>query len=438
MKKNKHLLILAVVLALAIAATALAACDGKAQTSHTHNYVEVAPNSPTCVKAGNSLYYTCECGKYFDANKNEIELSDTVIPATGEHTETWEVDVEATCVRDGHKYKKCAVCGEKLDGEETIPKTGEHTWGDKLENGKAKCTVCGLESEIYKSENGKIYFGNYPQSEVDDAALIAELNAKAGEKPTLENAHGWSKYIKYYYEGEATFEEDMWYIDVEHGGNKYRGVYFLTNLYFAIWYHNNNSNQLSNGYEVETVYWFKWEPIEWVSVRTDDNKMTLVANLILDGQYWSAADDGYKNSNIRQWLNENFYADAFNDVEAKFILQATVDNSAASTSNPDNPNVCEDTLDKVFLPSESEVTTMHDDSFAINRKTTAYARVRGAYTVPESNKGLKKYHGYGTWWLRSQNATNATKITTIMYDGSILNDYYYRADGIVPALLLTL
>lgn len=438
MKRNKYILIMAAILILALSVCVLAACGGKAQ--HAHVYKEVAAKAPTCGEDGHALYFTCECGKYFDADKNEIQLSETIIPATGEHTETWEVDVEPTCGKDGHKYKKCSVCGKRLDGEEVIPKSGAHVWGDKLESGKAKCTVCGDEQEVYRTENDKIYFGRYPQSEVEDANIKSALNKAAGELPTASDSHGWSKYVKYFYLGEATYEEDMWYIDVTYGDDEYRGVYFLTNIYNQIWYHNNKSNQLDNGYEVGNVYWFKWEPIEWSTIKAADGKSMLLANMILESQYWSAGGEAYDGCSIRQWLNEVFYEEAFNDVEAKYIAVTDVDNSAASTGDEDNQNVCENTSDKVFLPSMQDAYDIKDASIALHKKTTKYAQVRGAYTTPESNVGLKRYWGYGFWWLRSQLASTALQVRFVTRDGEFESggSYYYAANGVVPALWLTL
>ena len=76
------------------------------------------------------------------------------------------------------------------------------------------------EDETYKVGD-IIQFGSYPQSDVKDKTLIAELNALA---PAWDN---WTSYD--YYNGSGsygTMKQGDWmrYVDIEHDGNLYRGV----------------------------------------------------------------------------------------------------------------------------------------------------------------------------------------------------------------------
>ena len=81
-----------------------------------HDLTKTDAKAATCVKAGNSEYWTCKnCEKYFsDAEGNkEIEKDSWVIEATGEHT--WndgEVTTEPTYTEKGVKTYTCTVCGE--------------------------------------------------------------------------------------------------------------------------------------------------------------------------------------------------------------------------------------------------------------------------------------------------------------------------------------
>ena len=70
----------------------------------------------------------------------------------------------------------------------------------------------------------KITFGSYPQTKVTEASLTATLNTKAGTLPTSDNSQAWTSYG--YYQNGSNSEDYMWYIDVEDGGEKYRGGYF--------------------------------------------------------------------------------------------------------------------------------------------------------------------------------------------------------------------
>jgi len=90
---------------------------------------------PTCGVAGyDRVVCTDECGKV---------LSETVLPATGNHTEGAPVVVDPTCGEAGSSTVSCSVCGT-LISETEIPATGEHTPGAAPTCQTAQtCTVCG-------------------------------------------------------------------------------------------------------------------------------------------------------------------------------------------------------------------------------------------------------------------------------------------------------
>ena len=151
----------------------------------THgNMVRTPKKDATCTADGNEEYWTCEtCGKHFsdEEGKTEIELSATVIPATGhsykEPVWNWSEDgksctVTFTCVNvDSHretprvtvssKVKTPATCTEKGVTEYTA--TAEFH-GKTFTDTKAvadidltahnykdsKCTVCGAADPAYQ------------------------------------------------------------------------------------------------------------------------------------------------------------------------------------------------------------------------------------------------------------------------------------------------
>ena len=100
--------------------TAIAA-DGSGKSAScsvtvTHgNMVHTPKKDATCTADGNTEYWTCgTCGKHFsDAEgKTEIELSATVIPATG-HNLTKTEEKAPTRTADGNKeYWTCGTCGK--------------------------------------------------------------------------------------------------------------------------------------------------------------------------------------------------------------------------------------------------------------------------------------------------------------------------------------
>lgn len=93
----------------------VAAADGggvsaSCSVTVTHgNMVHTPKKDATCTADGNKEYWTCEtCGKHFSdkEGKTEIELSATVIPATGHH----------------YIEGKCSVCGA-IETTATVPNT---------------------------------------------------------------------------------------------------------------------------------------------------------------------------------------------------------------------------------------------------------------------------------------------------------------------------
>ena len=181
------------------------------------------------------------------------------------------------------------------------------------------------------SYNETVELGSYPQSIVTDPLLISELNAKQ---------LSWNSYN--YYSGNGNFgsmgkKNYMLYTDVEHNNEKYRAIVFNEYRPNLTYYSSaaKNSNQDENGYQLETVYWFKYEPIKWRVF--DADKALAVSEMILDSQAYSnfvykinsagtdnsdnyfadAKGNNYANnyfeSSIRVWLNSDFYSSAFTE-----------------------------------------------------------------------------------------------------------------------------
>ena len=290
-------------------------------------------------------------------------------------------------------------------------------------NSSNKCTICGI------IRNGKkVTFGSYPQTKVISSSLISTLNNKAG------STSNWNSYG---YTENAT----MKYIDVEEGGQKYRGVYFTAYRPTDI---NNpasdsNAQQDDHGYTVSTKYWFKYEPITW-TILTEDTaakKVFVLCDMILDAQLYDASgSNNYEESYIRQWLNEDFLNTAFSDLQKEIVVTSLVDNDDNIIGDYSNGNkfFCDDTEDKIFLISKGEVKSA---SYGFNgnsdrKKTvTDYARSQGAYA--DANGG-------DWWWMRtpsysSANPNKSDLAHNLKVDGSIWStNVYMTSGGVVPAM----
>ena len=247
----------------------------------------------------------------------------------------------------------------------------------------SSCSIINSLKKTDKKEDKECYentsFGKYPQTKVTKESLIQELNIISGPKPTATYKYLWTDY-NYYYNGVVT--SYMYYQDIDYdndGDYDYRGVYFTkyrpdftTDTEIDESQLEKYSYQHLNGYEINTIYWFKYETIKWNIVDENDGKKMLVSSLVLDSQeyYPSVLDDeqfyhnggiGYANnyalSNIRKFINNDFYNTAFTDSEKEKIETTLVDNSAESTFKTENEYICEDTYDKIFLLSYKEFKT---------------------------------------------------------------------------------
>ena len=285
-------------------------------------------------------------------------------------------------------------------------------------------TTITTKYALYMREKNKIYFGEYPQTEV---------NTLARKKPTSSNTYNWTDY-NYYIDG--SIESYMYYQDIDYdndGDFDYRGVYFTR---YRRYYCDNtfiDTYQDDNGYYTNTIYWFSYEPIEWNILQEENGKALVISSIILDSQDYYSSDTtskfyhnggtGYSNnyelSNIRKFLNDNFYNTAFNDLQKEIIETTLVDNSAESTTHNDNPYICNDTNDKIFLLSYKEVTTFYSSNNKRIAKGSDYAKSQGLYVNSSSSNSY--------WRLRSPSLDNGYHAYNVDYGGHI-NDYNYVYD----------
>ena len=305
---------------------------------------------------------------------------------------------------------------------------------------------CGKKNDNpYIREEDFIYFGTYPQTLVSDEKIIEKLNNKIGNLPTKQDSFNWTSYNYYI---NSNVEDFMFYQDIDLDNDKkydYRGVYFIDYRPDSVLDSSslNTSFQDDNGYYIDNVYWFKYEPIKW-QIRHEENGLALIFSCnILDSQDFYPSDKGdifdhnngkgyinnYALSNIRKWLNEDFYNLSFSKIEKKAIVDKEIDNSVSSTDRNAREYTCENTVNHIFLLS---LTDMLNDTNMDNRVSigTPYALAQGLYT--ESTI-------YGYFRLRSPDSCGPTYIWTAMSDGIIRGGTVYNTGfGVRPALWIKL
>ena len=186
--------------------------------------------------------------------------------------------------------------------------------------------------------------------------------------------------------------------------------------------------------------YYKLEPIKW-RVLTDNynGKCLLLAENALHSMSFGQEEyssysysrkciNNYKNSDVRKWLNNTFLKSAFVFENEDKIVLATVDNSSKSTTDSGNnlreayTFTSDDTMDKVFLLSENEVTRAEYGFAPYNENDNARLRKAVDYALPSNEYDTyddyseydeySEYDSYGndepeevnvnsSWWLRS-------------------------------------
>lgn len=135
----------------------------------------------------------------------------------------------------------------------------------------------------------------------------------------------------------------------------------------------------------------KMEPVAWRVLEVSDNKALLITEYGITSKPYNNKFENitWAESDIREWLNSDFYFTAFNTDERKRIADTFVVNSEnPEYGTPGGVN----TTDKIFLLSITEAQKYFKDDNARKLKPTPFAKMRGAWASND---------GYSYWWLRS-------------------------------------
>lgn len=313
------------------------------------------------------------------------------------------------------------------------------------------------ENDITYDMGDVISFGSYPQSKVTDEETIASLNKLVPD---------WKYWVSYgYYSGNGenhSMVQGDWtrYIDVEFGGEKYRAVKFTqyrpnANQYEASYM----TEQIRGGYKTNVIYWFKYEPIQWIILDPETglvlSEQALDAQAFNDTSYFSnkfsynnyayavfsdsscsnyASD--YAASTIRKWLNADFFNTAFSETDKADIYYTYLNNLSYYTLIDDA--WAEDfdsvpTEDKVFLLSYDEVLN-EKYGFSDNYESDPLRRTTATdYAI--------SLNGSGTWWLRTpvrswdakpSSLIDSNTVSTVFGVRPAMRIDFYSGDSDIP------
>ena len=171
------------------------------------------------------------------------------------------------------------------------------------------------------------------------------------------------------------------------------------------------------------------KPIEWIVMKNEGNQVLLLSKYVLDAKPYNEEFEKvtWETSDIRKWLNNEFYTTVFNKTEKAKIQTSLIKNEDNSEYRTSGGN---DTEDKVFLLSEKEAETLFSNDDERIAKATGYAEKSGVY---DEEKGA-------WWWLRSPGfgSRGAAEVDSDGWVYRVGNLVYIRPDGVRPALYLNL
>lgn len=260
---------------------------------------------------------------------------------------------------------------------------------------------------------------------------------------------------------------DFYYTDFYHRFEEVKREYLAKVLSRIVAPHKRQTYDISNCSEIETGDYIIFgsyeqdndmvngaEPIEWIVLERNGNDLLVLSRYGLDCVPYndSETDVTWETCSLRKWLNDQFINTAFSSTEKSMILERNVIAEGNSIHFPTYDHIDEeliepgnDTLDKIFIPSWSQISTNsifakkeidnmigypgpHTVSLAC--VPSEYAIARGAYTInsvverAEEEWGVYVEPGSPTciWWIRNPGKSNSMA-EIIKYEGGCL-DYY--------------
>ena len=181
-----------------------------------------------------------------------------------------------------------------------------------------------------------------------------------------------------------------------------------------------NSNQFKNAEVGDYVKFGSYpqtaegeeQPIEWQVLAKENNKVFVISRYGLDAKRFDDDSNDWESSEIRQWLNGDFYNKVFTEKEKKYISPSNLSDVGTS--------------DNVFLLSKEEAETYFANDEERKCKATDYAVKNGAF-VYDGSYGGEAGAGYSFWWLRSPDPNDGNYVYYVD-DGGFIGHYYYVSD----------
>ena len=299
---------------------------------------------------------------------------------------------------------------------------------DYIENNE-----CNKASEIYKEINKESKY----------LSKVQECNYK-NAKTFLENKDYENAY-KLFLEIKDYKDSDKYYLEAYYDQAKLfienKEYYKAINMLFNITDYEDSRtllndskyNLLKNANVGDIVYLGEYEqdnnlengkePIEWIVLGKDNDDLLLISRYILKKMRFGSTYL-WEKSEVREWLNNEFYNESFNEKELKYIQKMITSNN---------------TQDMVFcLSSEEARLFFESDKDRIAEPTQKL--IDDGFKLSSNNAG--------NWWTRSvSRASNGKGVVPVESNGNVRSagtnelapaEYTYVDIGVRPSISINI
>ena len=171
------------------------------------------------------------------------------------------------------------------------------------------------------------------------------------------------------------------------------------------------------------------EPIEWRVRKIKGAKALMLAEKGLDARRFDEETGRWKDSEIRAWLNSDFYNEAFSSDDKKKIVSSSIETGSVYDLTDEYT-----TADNIFLFSSYDVEIYFPKQCSSILYPTEYAKAKGVEICDEDwcrsyECGDAVYNAV-YWWLRSP-GYDASDALIVSWESLIYNGYIHHQDYVV-------
>ena len=194
-------------------------------------------------------------------------------------------------------------------------------------------------------------------------------------------------------------------------------------------------NQIRNGEQIVSFGHYPQTtgggmlPLEWIVLTREENYCLLLCKHSIECLPFNnkRSSASWRETSLRNWLNDKFFKDAFSETERALIQSVDVSKERTKLLNAQKK-------DRVFLLSVTEA--MDIGWFASDEKRkctlTDYAVARGTNSKQASTR-----EGHNCWWWLRSLGHDTASAALVYYDGSVSVlgfDFLYNDIGVRPAV----